>query len=153
MYFQQLAVKTKRQKKEGHIRISGAVLKCLWNLHTAHSTDWAPVIVVLWWWGLQNSMLTGAWCCWVSLTVRSVPHYKNSTLSSNKGQKLAACSNDIVKRGRRTAMGAEGSALEVGYPIPWWFGLTEGDSSCGGHPAAMSGVMTALRMDGRFAGG
>lgn len=38
------------------------------------------------------------------------------------------------------------------------FGLTEGDSGGGGgggcwRPAAMSGVMTAPRMDGRFAGG
>lgn len=47
------------------------------------------------------------------------------------------------------------AAERGGYPTPGGFGLTEGDSGHGGcwHPAAMSGVITAPRKDGRFAGG
>ena len=39
--------------------------------------------------------------------------------------------------------------------MPLGIGLTERDSGGSGcwHPAAMCGVMTALRMDGRFVGG
>lgn len=77
-------------------------------------------------------------------------HYKNQTLSSNKSQKLAALSSDKAEGGglKGAVMGADGGA---------WRGdilhLTElvrvGGCWC---PSAMSGVMTAPRMDGRFAG-
>lgn len=45
---------------------------------------------------------------------RRSPHYKNETLSSNKGQKRAAYSNDNAERGG----GGNGRANLGGYPIP-----------------------------------
>lgn len=59
-------------------------------------------------------MLTGARCCWVGFAGEP-PHYKNLTLSSNKGQKLAACSSDKAGEGVRAASGGG-----ISYTLRVW---------------------------------
>lgn len=84
------------------------------------------------------------------------PHYKNETLSSNKGQKRAGYSNDNAEsrggRGQR-----ESKPRGISYTLRVWaegvklWRLSRGGVA-GGHPAAMSAVMTAPRMVVRMAG-
>lgn len=66
--------------------------------------------VPLWRWGPAMSYENSnrALCCWVSSQASQLkPHYKNLTLSSNKVQKWAACSNDKERRRGGEAAGAD----------------------------------------------
>lgn len=128
IYFHWLAVEPERQQQAGHIRLSGAVLICLWHLYTVsqlvghqwlyHCGDegllWKP-------WGLNANrglMLLGK----LASELCPPPHYKNPTLSSNKGQKLAARSNDKAK-GRRVERQGDLTAQHGGgisYTLRVW---------------------------------
>lgn len=85
-------------------------------------------------WGLnanRGPMLLG------KLASEHCPHHKDETLSSNKGQKWAAYSNDKAEGGGERQQ----ESKLGGYSIPWGFGLRE--SNCGGCPG---GVLVGVQL-------